>query len=108
MELSLYENDRLEVIELLKSNKLKTDELGNLNLPKKYKKLSTGGEVTVYQNDENGQVICFWIFRGMQSSSVELIYSTGGERLIKKNEGGHPITSIEKLQENWYYVKTDY
>lgn len=108
VELSLYEDERLEVIELLKSNKLKTDELGNLDLPEKYRKISTGGEVTVYQNDEDEQVINFWIFRGMLSGSTQLIYSTGGEKLIKDNEGGHPITYIEKLHDNWYYVETDY
>ena len=108
-ELNKYEAKRMEIIELIENEELLAkDELGNVTLSKKYKKYSAGGEVTIYQNDENGQVICFWVFRGVQSGSVELIYSTGGEKLIKANEGGHPIISIEKLKDNWYYVVTDY
>lgn len=52
--------------------------------------------------------VSFWVFRGMQSGSAELIYSTGGEKIIETNETGHPIISIEKLKDNWYYVITDY
>jgi hypothetical protein len=37
-----------------------------------------------------------------------LIYSTSGEELIKANESGHPIIDIKHLNNNWYYVETDY
>ena len=107
-ELNLYEEERLEVIKMIEDNKLKVDDLGNVKLPNKYKKVSTSGEVAVYQNDEDGKVVAFWIFRGMQSGSVQLIYSTGGEELIMDNETGHPIVSIDKLKDNWYYVVTNY
>lgn len=53
-------------------------------------------------------MIAFWVFRGMQSGLVQLIYSTGGEKLIRDNEAGHPIVSVDKLKDNWYYVVTDY
>ena len=108
VELNLYEDERLEVIEMVENNKLEIDDLGNAKLPDEYKKSSTSGEVTVYQNDENGVVVAFWVFRGVQSGSVQLIYSTGGEELIKDKETGHPIVSIDKLKDNWYYVVTDY
>jgi len=104
-ELNSFE---MEIIDKIIYNELKPDDFGNVKLPKEYKKYSMSGEVTIYQNDKEGQVICFWIFRGMQSGSVQLIYSTGGEKLIKDNEKGHPIASIEKLKDNWYYVETDY
>lgn len=107
-ELNLYEKDRLEVINMIKSNELKSDEIGNVTLPNKYKKLSTSGQIFIYQNNEEGQVIGFWVFRGMLSGSIKVIYSTGGEDLIKNNEKGHPIIKIEKLKDNWYYVETDY
>lgn len=107
-ELKRYEKARLEIVNKILCNKLKPDDLGNVKLPKGYKKYSISGEVTIYQNDKEGQVICFWIFRGVQTGSVELIYSTGGEKLIKDNETGHPIVNIEKLKDNWYYVETDY
>ena len=44
----------------------------------------------------------------MLSGSTEVVYSDGGEELIRKNETGHPIVSIEEMGENWYYVVTDY
>ena len=62
----------------------------------------------MYINDKEGQVICFWIFRGMLSGSHQMIYSSNGEKLIKENETGHPIISVKNLKDNWYYVKTDY
>ena len=108
LELNLYEEERLEIIKMIEDNKLKVDELGNVELPDKYKNVSTSEEVAVYQNDEDGKVIGFWVFRGMQSGSVQLIYSTGGEQLIRDNETGHPIVNVDKLKDNWYYVVTEY
>lgn len=108
LELYIYEEERLQIIEKVKNNEIEIDEYGNAELPKKLKKLSSGGEITIYKNDKEGQVICFWIFRGMLSGSHQLIYSTNGEKLIKENETGHPIISVKNLKDNWYYVKTDY
>lgn len=93
---------------MIKNNELKFDEIGNVTLPNKYKKLSTSGQVFIYQNSDKEQVIGFWVFRGVFSGSLEVIYSTGGENLIKSNDKGHSITKIEKLKDNWYYVETDY
>ncbi len=107
-ELDRFEADRLEIVEMIKNHQLEPYEGRNIKLPAGYRKLSSDGNVCVYQSDENGQVIGFWVFRGMLSGSVELLYSTGGEALIKANETGHPITLIEPLKENWYYVETDY
>lgn len=109
IELNMYEEERLEIIDLIKKDELiAKDENGNIELPRKYKKYSTSGEITIYQNNNDGQVIAFWVFRGMQSGSVQLIYSTGGKELIKNNEKGHHITNIEKLKDNWYLVYTEY
>ena len=108
LELYIYEEERLQIVEKVKNNEIETDENGNADLPKNLRKLSSDGEITVYQNDENGQVICFWVFRGMLSGSHQLMYSSNGEKLIRENETGHPITKIKKLKDNWYYVDTDY
>jgi len=108
LELSLYESERNAIIEMIVKGELKADDIGNVKLPNKYKKTSTSGEVALYQKNEEGIVVAFWVFRGMLSGSVQLIYSTGGEQLIKDNETGHPIVSIKKLKNNWYYVITDY
>ena len=53
-------------------------------------------------------VISFWVFRGMLSGSIELIYSSVDESLIYANESGHPITNVKKLKDHWYLVDTDY
>lgn len=108
LELKLYEVEHLEIIQMVENNKLEIDDMCNAKLPNKYKKLSTSGEIAVYQNDEEGIVVAFWVFRGMQSGSVQVIYSTGGEKIIRDNETGHSIVSIDKLKDNWYYVVTDY
>lgn len=99
---------RMEVIELIKKKELALDELGNGKLPKYLKGVSNDKEITVYQNDEEGTVISFWVFRGMLSGSRELIYSSKGEELVWKNETGHKIVSIEPIRDNWYYVITEY
>ena len=108
LELNLYEEEYLEIIRMIEDNKIKVDDLGNAKLPDKCKKVSTSGEVAVYQNDEDGKLIGFWVFRGMLSGSVQLVYSTGGEQLIRSSDIEHPIVSIDKLKDNWYYVVTDY
>ena len=108
-ELGRFEADRLEIVRMIGSDQLRPkDEIGNVVLPAGYKRLSSDGEAFVYQNDENGQVIGFWVFRGMLSGSAELIYTSGGEALIRANESGHPIRKIDRLKDNWYYVETDY
>ena len=79
----------------------------NIKLPI-YKYLSVDGEVYVYQNDEDGTQIGFWIHRGVLTGSEELMYSSNGEKLIKENETDHPIKRIKKLNKYWYYVITEY
>lgn len=106
-ELNRFETDRLEIVEMLRTHQLQPDGLGNVDLPAGYRRLSSDGEVFVYQNDKNGQVICFWVFRGMNSGSFELIYSSGGEELIRAKEFTINIDNIEQLKEHWYYVETN-
>ena len=105
LELNRFEADRLEIVEMIRTQQLQPyDSIGNVELPAGYKRLSSDGEVFVYQNDQKGQVICFWVFRGMNSGSLELVYSSGGEELIRTNEF---VVNMEHLKENWYYVETN-
>lgn len=111
VEFKLYEKDRLQIINMIKNNELKNDGIGNIKLPNKYKKTSSSGEVYLYQNDNENIVLGFWIFRGILSSTTtEIIYSTGGEELIKNNKiwNTNPIESIIKIEENWFYVITNH
>ena len=108
IELKLFNNQRIAIIEKVKNNEYNNyDYNGNIKLPE-YRYVSGDGEIYVFQNDDKGMVIGFWIFRGILSGSTMLIYSTGGEELIKANESGHPIIDIKHLNNNWYYVETDY
>lgn len=106
-ELDRYEADRLKVVSMIADGQLMPDRLGNVDLPLGSRRVSASGQVLVLQNDEQGQVILFWIFRGMLSGSIELIYSTGGEEMIRASEEGPYITRIERLRDSWYYVETD-
>ena len=108
LEMWLYKKQRESIIINVKNKDYVADENGNIELPKNLKKVSTSGEVTVYENDNDGVLICFWIMRGVLSGSVQLMYSSGAEALIYKNETGHKITYVEKLKDNWYWVETDY
>ena len=47
LELNLYEEDRNNVIELVKNNMLVADDYGNAKLSKKQKKLSISGEIKI-------------------------------------------------------------
>lgn len=98
----------LEVVEMVKNNELEQYNDVLYKVPDKYKKLTKDGVIAVYQNDEEGIQIGFYSFRGMQTGSCFLMYSSNGEEMIRENEDGHPIIEIDYLKGDWYYVETDY
>lgn len=102
------EEELLQVIDLVKNNELEQNYNMLYNLPKQLEYLSEDGVVYIYQNDEKGIQVGFYSFRGMQTGSCQLIYSSGGEDMIWDNETGHPIKNISPIKDNWYYVETDY
>ena len=109
LELNLYEVGRNNVIELVKNNMLVVDNYGNAKLSNKQKKLSTSGEIKIYKNDAEGQVIGFWILRGITGlDSIQLIYSSSNYNLIEKNLNKYSIIEGKELKKNWYYVKIKY
>jgi len=100
-------DERLEVVNKIVSGEI--DGSGKLiNLPDKYNWLSSDGTVYVKQNNEEGVEVIFWQYRGMLSGSSEVIYSSGGEKMIRKNESSCPILRLKHLGKEWYYVETDY
>ena len=107
LEMRLFERQRLQVVAMVKNGEIVSDKLGNVELPWKYQHTSSDGEIYIYQNDEE-QVICFWVFRGMLSGSVQLMYSSQDESLIYENESAHKIEDVVQLKEHWYLVNTDY
>lgn len=106
-ELDHYEADRLKIVDLIKDGQLTPDRLGNVDLPWGLRRVSASGQTLVLQNDDRGQVVAFWIFRGMLSGSIFLVYSSGGEELIRASQEGPFITRIEQVRDTWYYVETD-
>lgn len=103
------EQELMKIVMDVKNNKLEQrSDTALYILPKDMKYLSQTGVVYVYQNDKDGLQVGFYSFRGMQSGSCYLMYSSGGEKMIKKNETGHPIIQIKHIKDNWYYVETDY
>ena len=86
VELTLFDRDRTKIVEMIKNGDLQKKYSGNIDLPSGYRRLSSDGEVHVYRNDEEGQVIGFWVFREMLSSYTHLMYSSGGEDLITEKE----------------------
>ncbi len=98
---------RMEIVNKIRSGEI-DDSSRLIDLPKGYRMLSSDGTVYVGENDSEGTEVEFWVFRGMLSGSRIVVYSDGGEYLIRKNEGGHPITKVQKLGDEWYYVETDY
>ena len=101
-EFNRYKKARLTIIDKIYSNELIAKD-GNIVLPDDYKKYSASGEVYLYLKNENSIVVAFWIYRGMMSDSVQLIYSTNEELMLKSNQY---IEKTIKLDENWYYVET--
>lgn len=109
LEFNLFLKYRLDAIEMIKNNELKTDD-GLTYLPKKYCFTSVDCEAVTYQNDDD-QMIGFFVSRGfVNTGSTEIIYSTGGEKLIKKvlYKTIPDDLYIKKLKTNWYYVVTYY
>ena len=106
LELKLYKEKRLEIISMIENKELSKDKQGNVKLPRGYKITANSGEAFVYKSDEEGTVVGFWIFRGMLSSYTTIIYTTGGEELIR-DEIHSEILELKKLEDNWYYLHAE-
>ena len=102
IELNIFKTQRNIIIQKIKNNEFKYYYKNNIKLSK-YKYTSNDGEIYVYKNDTEGQVISFWIYRGLMSDSIQLIYTTD-EDLLEKNIKN--INKGVKLNKNWFYITT--
>ncbi len=102
IELNIFKNQRNIIIQKIKNNEFKYYYKNNIKLSK-YKYTSNDGEIYVYKNDTEGQVISFWIYRGLMSDSIQLIYTTDKD-LLEKNIKN--INKSIKLNKNWFYITT--
>ena len=60
----VYKSMRYEIVEMVENHQLgESEEKGFVELPDKYKKCSSGGDVFIYRNNDEC-MIGFWIKRG--------------------------------------------
>ncbi len=97
---------RTEVVNLIKEGKLVSGDNNDIKLPKEYKNVSADGEVSVLKNDEDNQIIGFWISRGINTDGKLYIYSSKGKDAIIE-EFGEKYCEVEHLyNDTWFYVIT--
>lgn len=97
--------DRQEIIELIKDGKLKEYSDNHILLPGEYKHLSESPYLYVPINYENELLVGFLFEAGFPDEDLWLIYSTGGEELIKENIDQSLYNNITKKDNNWYLVQ---
>ena len=96
---------RTEVVNLIKEDMLVSDN-NDIILPKEYKNISEKGEVTIFKNEEDNQIIGFWISRGINTDGKLYIYSSKGKDAIIE-EFGEEYCEVEHLyNDTWFYVTT--
>jgi len=106
----VYKNMRYEVVKMVENHQIETDgEKRIVELPEKYKKCSSGGDVLVYQNDDESMV-GFWLKRGFLDSGFTMfVYKSDDnsmniEQIIKECMwDGYEVYS-ERKAEQWYYL----
>lgn len=97
------EDNRLQIIELVKNQSLKSDNFNIIELPSNYKNISSNNKILVFENNEKNIVVGFWIFSGgLLNTSEFLIYTLNSEVDIENVIG--EVVSIKKIDKNWYYV----
>ena len=105
LELNMLEKPRLEVVEMIKDDQISPENGRDVSLPDGYKTVSSDGTATVFKNDGDGQIVCFWVYRGIIDGGIGVIYSSEGEEMIKENVKW--IASVDELKDRWYYVRFD-
>lgn len=106
LEYELYSDKRMEIITSIQKNELSDDVIGNVRLPIKYRFFSSDGEVHIYENDADGTVVGFWVFRGIMTSPyTSVIYTSYDTMITCATLGGGEIYDILELGKHWYCVK---
>jgi len=106
----VYKNMRYEVVKMVENHQIETDGGKRIvELPEKYKKCSSGGDILVYQNDDESMV-GFWLKRGFLDSGFTMfVYKSDDnsmniEQIIKECMwDGYEVYS-ERKAEQWYYL----
>lgn len=92
----------MEYVKLVESGNLDIEEKKTIELPKKYEKISRTGKAYIYLNTEDELLLGFHFDLSFPDGGSELVYSSGGEKLIKDNI--NDIYEISKKDKNWFIV----
>lgn len=104
MEYKKYYNKRNKMVqEVIKKNISYTNNI--VELPEEYKQISNNGKMYIYLNNKQDTLIGFSVYMSFPDEGSEIIYSSGGKRLIEENFNS--VHSIEQRDNNWFYVKFD-
>ena len=105
LEHARFASAREEVVAAIQNNAYTDDGYNNIKLLPGQRHLSSDGEVHVYQNDEQGCVVGFWVFRGlMMNSSTTVIYTSYAEPPTAATLHRAEVYWVKELGENWYFV----
>ena len=106
IEYFLYKNERNVVVEKLKTGELQPSANWDLNLDEEeYDQAVQNGHV--YKLGSSGQVVAFRIGKNLFGGMADLVYSSGGEEMIRENEGPQRVLSISKVFDDWYCVEIE-
>ena len=106
----VYKEKREEVVKMILEGEIKKEVSSKLiDLPEKYKIISSGGDILYLESPLSDSVFGFWETRGIVSSgSTMYIYSCQEENQLKKiirNNLYYEQIEIKQLDPLWYYVK---
>jgi len=110
LEYQVYKEKREEVVKMILEGEIKKEVSSKLiDLPEKYKIISSGGDILYLESPLSDSVFGFWETRGIVSSgSTMYIYSCQEENQLKKiirNNLYYEQIEIKQLDPLWYYVK---
>lgn len=105
LEVNTLQEERYQVIEMVKNNLIEIEGNGNAVVPSQYSKVSVDGEIIVYLNEGEDVVVGFWQERGVMSGYSAVVYSSKDEQLIQDNL--YQIKECRKLKDHWYYVTAE-
>ena len=104
IQLERYREDREQVIENVKNEKESLNKLGVCALAEKYEKISDSGEIVIYQNDTEGMVVGFWLYRGLFNAGCSMLMYSSLDNENDIKQVVDYIEEIKKVSINWYYV----
>lgn len=107
LDFSFNYADRQKIISLVESDNLKIDSSkGNslVELPSKYKHLSSGGEIIVERNSSSTSIL-FYTYRGVLENFSGFIYSSDSG-FLQEEKFNSDYKQIIKFREHWFWVSS--